>query len=202
MPYKKKARGRGLTKKQRAEVKKIATGPMERKRWPVYKEAMTISSTHFVDDLMAVPQGDTEQSRDGDAIKITQCRIKGHIIGTDASNIIRMTVIRWKPNTIPTAADIYDDTTIGANGAMFSAFKHTTRDSFVVLADKYIKVEGATYGNIQKMFNIYIKPQPKTTFNGALTTGQNKLYIIWSSDSIVANHPYVTYRGDLLYLDC
>lgn len=193
---------RGLTPTQKKQVKKIAQAPMERKRWPVYHEGLPISTTHFVDDLLAVPQGDTEQSRDGDAIKITYSKIMGQIIGNDSTNIVRMTIIRWRANSVPTAAEIYDDTTINANGALFSPFNHKFRDQFVVLKDRYFKVEGATYGNIQKMFYVTLKSQPKTVFNGNLTTGMNKIYIIWSSDSGTANHPTITYRGDIHYLDC
>lgn len=202
MPYTRKTnRGRGLTKKQRSEVKKIATAPMERKRFPVYKQGLSISTSHHIDDLSSVYQGSTEEGRTGDAIKIISGHIKGVVVAADTTNIVRYTVLRWKPNTIPTAADIYDDATIGANGAMFSPFNHINRPSFVVLADRYIDLE-ATNGDMQKMFNIRIKPQPKTIYEGGANTGSNKLYIIWSSDSVAITHPDVTYRGDIHFLDC
>lgn len=200
MPAKKG--GKGLNKNQRKEVRKLVQEPLEKKRWPVYKQSMNVSSTHFFDDLVTIPQGDTEEARDGDQINVSGGFIRGVIYGYDVDNIVRMTIIRWKPNSVPTAADIYEDATIGANGAMFSPFNHNHRNEFVVLADRFYDLEtGAGGGDRQKQFTIKLRKQPKIVYDGAITNGTNKLYIIWSSDSTVSAHPAVTYRGTINYFD-
>lgn len=208
MPYKRtayKKGGRGLSKTQRVEVKKLVQAPMEKKRYPIYKQNQGISVTHFVDDLMSIAQGDGEQDRDGDQIKVTSGFLRGAIYGADTTNIVRATVIRWKPSSVPTAADIYDATSIGTNGALFSPFNHAKRQDFVVLADRFWHLTNDTYGHGDRIrqFFIKIRSQPKTVYDGTSTVyATNKLYIIWSSDSTVATYPDVVYRGDIHYTDC
>lgn len=194
--------GRPLSAQQKKQVRKMVYAPMEKKRWPVYKQGLLISSTHVIDPLTEIAQGDGEQDRDGDAIKIVSGFIRMAFSAVDSTNILRCTLIRWRSATTPTAAEIYDDTTIGANGAIFSPFNHNRRSLFTVLMDKFIDIENHTSGDIQKMINVSIPPQPKTVFDASALTGINKLYFIFSSDSTAASHPSVVYRGDINYVDC
>lgn len=187
-----------LSATQRKEVKKLVMAPMEKKNFPWYFQDFEISTTHTVVDLTAVAQGDGEQSRDGDSIKITGMYGRGVLFWGDAVNMIRLTVIRWKCNSVPTAAQIYDTTAIGTNGGMFSSFNHKYRDNFVVISDKYVDIDSY---HPYKQVIIKAGAQPKTTFNGAATTGGNKLFLILSSDSSAAGHPSLTMRADVHYID-
>lgn len=201
MPYRKNARGRGrgLTKKQRVEVKKLVTAPIEKKDLGFYLQDSAVSSTHNIVDLMSVVnQGTTEDDRIGDEIKITSLYGRGSVRVGDATNVVRMTLIRWKCNSVPTASQIYEDATIGLQGAIYSPFNHKFRESFVVISDRFYHVD--TY-NTTRPFILKARAQPKTVFNGTLSTGSNKLYLILSSDSLVTAHPTVTFRGDINFID-
>lgn len=191
-------KGPGLNKIQRTEVKKLVLAPMERKNFPYFLQDDPVSTLHQVIDLMAVTQGDGEQQRDGDQLKITSMFGRGRIYAGDAVNTVRLTLIRWKCNSTPTPAEVYEDTGIGAQGALFSPFNHKFRDSFVVISDRWYNID--TYNPI-KLFTLSSKAQPKTVFNGALTTGTNKLFLFTSSDSSLAVHPTVTFRGNIHYTD-
>lgn len=193
-------RGRGLTKKQRVEVKRLVQSPMEHKYFVAAYQANPITTTHIVAELMAIPQGDGEEQRDGNNIKITSAFYRGIIVAGDPTNVVRMTLIRWKPNSTPTAAQIYRVTNIGTNGAMFSDFNSEFRGDFVVLQDKFITVE-STDGQAQKQFTLRCGNQPKTVFNDVATTGKNKLFLIIASDSLAAAFPTITMRGSVRYTD-
>ena len=201
MPYNRRnTRGRGLTKKQRVEVKKLVVAPMERKAFHAAYQDTTISDTHLVSEISNIGQGDTIETRDGNQIKITSCFIGGNVVAGDSTNIVRLTLIRWKPNSTPTADLIYEQTAIGSGGAMFSDFNHDYRSDFVVLKDKFITVESSN-GQLQKMFTLRAGKQPKTTYNDSATSGANKLFLIACSDSLAASHPTVTFWCDIKYID-
>lgn len=191
-----------LTKEQRSQVMRLVTRPMELHHWPVYSQAFAISTTHTVFDLMAIAQGDGVRDRSGNQVTVQSLRMDGIIVGSDASNVMRLTLVRWKPSSVPTAADVYDNTVIGANGAMFSGFNIKERQDFAVLYDKWFNLEQTATGNHNKLFSIKVGAQPKATFRDTLTTTcTNKLYLIASSDSNAVSHPDLTFRGDLRYYD-
>lgn len=193
-------KGRGLTKVQRKQVKQLVAAPMERKSFHASYQDAALSDTHIVSELFQVSQGDTQDTRDGSKCKITSCFIRGNVVAGDSTNIIRLTLIRWKPNSTPTAAQIYESATIGTNGAMFSSFNHEYRGDFVVLQDKFISVE-ATAGQLQRMFTLRCGHQPATTFNDAATTGANKLFLVASADSLAVSHPTATFWSEIYYTD-
>lgn len=201
MPQRKQYRRgpRGLNQKQKKEVKKLVQAPMERKHFVTAYEGNASSSVHVITDLTGIAQGDAYNERDGDSIKIVGGYFRGSVVGSDATNIVRITLIRWKPTTTPTANDIYQSTGIGTVGSIYSEFDRDNRKSFTVLKDIFIHVDGY---NPQKPFYIRIKNQPMLKYMGSSTNGANKLYLIHSSDSIASGHPSITMRGVLSYVDC
>lgn len=181
---------KSLSPTQRKEVKKLVMAPMEKKNFPWFYQDLDITDVHNISNITAIPQGDGEAERDGDSVKITGTYGRGAIIVGDGFNMVRLTLIRWKCNGEPTAAQIYDLTNIGTNGSMYSPFNHNYRDQFVVLQDKFINLD--TY-NPYKQVIIKAGPQPKTTYNAGAITGINKIYMILSSDSTVGPHPKITF---------
>lgn len=191
---------RGLNKVQRKQVKKLVEAPLEKKKFHASYQDANVTATHVVSEICNIGQGDTEATRDGDAIKITSAFYRGHIVAADQTNVVRLTLIRWKPNGTPSADKIYETAVIGTDGGIYSDFNHQYRSDFVVLQDKFITVQG-TNGQCQRMFTLKCGHQPKTVFNGSATTGANKLFLIKSSDSLAATHPTITMRGELFYTD-
>lgn len=198
MPNTRRNYNRGLNKAQKKEVKKICQKPVEVKYSEIARQGISVSSSHTIFDESQISQGVEHNKRVGDAIKIKGIFVRGHILGADSTNVVRLTVIRYKPSGSPSSSEIFDDINIGANGAMFSPINHDYRKEFVVLHDRFYYTN--TYHQ-QVPFTVNIKSQPMTHFNDTANSGQNKIYFIWSSDSVAATHPTVSYRGETRYTD-
>lgn len=182
----------------------------------------SVTSTGSVTHLTAVPQGDTDQTRDGDQLTIRSLELKwqaftGFTNSTttyDFFNRVRCLVVQWYPQTTPVLGDIL--LSVG-NGAHIAPYNHDTRFQFKVLYDSTKTVDqtlfyngtttfGMSTGNsesqlITKRINRGYKQRRVQFVGGTVTAPSNGLYLIFVSDSVAITNPQAEYVAKLNYSD-
>ena len=146
----------------------------------------------FILPLSDVPQGDSNQERDGN--RITPVNVHGHITlfgdpagAGDAFTNVKITILRWledASSTPPTAALLMQDV---AN--LGGSYNIDNKGMFKVLYSRYfVLVNNEDNPSVRKTFRYYIKLSGKTLFDGAANTDLKKfqIYLILQSNSNTA----------------
>lgn len=203
-PTKKKTQNKSLGKKQARAVKSIVKKTLksenEWKNHQVYAVANVATGTTIV-DTCAVPQGDTSITRDGDQLMASSLHLKYDWEGADSYNHCRLMVFQWYPDTTPTGADILDSSVVPSSNAHMYPYNTKTAESYKVLYDTVrlcTAVSVPVTNTIQKKIRI---PRPKIKFSAGTTTGTNKVYLLFVTDSAAAPNPNLTYHTKLNYRD-
>lgn len=194
------AKKRRLSPLERKQVQRIANKDREKKTHIGYAQEVAVSDTWGIYHLTGIAQGDTHTTRDGDEIKITSFSSRGNVMCADATNIVRITIISWKPNSIPAANDIFQTADTINQGGLYSELNHANKKNIRVHYDKILHM--TLQNNAVQYWACKFKELPKCVYNPGLTTGTNQLYICIASDSSAVTHPTFTYRGELDYHDC
>lgn len=221
----KRAEGRKLNERQKKEVKSIIKKAVEYKHFTANIPGYGSSTTGEVTGISAVPQGDTDTDRDGDRLKLAstlyfryEIRLQSGSLG-DNTNIVRVMVFQWRPNTTPQVADILNNgpASGGAGPDYLSALQHDTRMNYKILYDRTHFLAGngyidtvtnlinAPYGCCSKVVRsptISLKNvNHQIQFQSGGLVGNNKLYTLTISDSSVVPHPTVVIGIKFLYTD-
>lgn len=195
-----------LNPRQKRVVKRLIRGVQELKWFQASLADQVINSTGVVVGVTDIPQGDTDQTRDGDQIKLVGS-IKLHAklsvdLGNDAlqqTPLIRFAVIQWHPQTTsggadePTLAAIFN---AGPSGSVdvLSNFNHDNRQLFKVLYNKWIRLVGpgtATTNAYNPLVEKFIMK------NISLRKAHKKMQYSAGSSVIATNHIYVLYLADV-----
>lgn len=211
--------GPALSKRQQVQVKRLVHQTQELKyiafNSGVATQAtstMSVSNTPF-----AIPQGVTDQDRVGDSITygpFLKLRINianGQGATGDIYNNVRVAIVQWKPNTVPTAGDIFLNDPSGAPG-VYSNYSHDKRQMFNILFDKVWTTIGnaaaagtantsAFVTGVQDLTISLKRAVKHVQYLAGGTSGTNLLYICIVSDSALATHPNFTYQTKLVYRD-
>lgn len=216
MPYRqRKRKGAKLNKRQATQVKKIIAVRQELKYFQYATAGIAVSaSPTIISSPFLIPQGDTDQSRDGDRLMWAgkvDLRVEAIIGSSDPYNNVRLILFQWHPNSTPAVEDLLLD---GPSEApdLFSQFNHDKRQEYKILFDKTWKLVGngssASVPYTQasttgiKRFKISLKKARKQVqFAGGGTTGTNKLYLMYMSDSAVTPHPSISYTTKVFFRD-
>lgn len=169
-----------------------------------------------------VPQGDTDQTRDGD--KLQWCGnidfrmqvVNGLGATADVYNNVRVVIFQWHPNSAPVAGNIL---LTGAGGGgivdIYSNYSHDFRQEYKILFDKVFNTIGpgsnvaVSNGPITEKtttgllkFKISTKKASKNVqySNGGLSA-TNRIYILTISDSSLVTHPTIAYSMKTFYRD-
>ncbi len=59
----------------------------------------TVDNTGVVGNLTLIPQGDTDSTRDGDAVKLLKIQLWAQAQYADATNALRLIIFRWNQDT-------------------------------------------------------------------------------------------------------
>jgi len=207
-----------LNARQRREVTNLIHRNQELKYFATVASAGAISSTMgLATSNFDVPQGDTDQSRDGDQlmwcghIDFHMQMVNGQGATGDIYNNIRLILFQWHPNTTPAALDVF---IAGPSGGpdVYSQYNHDKRQMFTILWDKNFTTVGnasaATSPNTNfvttgiKKFRIPLtKAQKKVQYSGGTTSGTNRIYLAFVSDSALATHPTLAYTTKIVFRD-
>lgn len=196
---KKKFRGRGLSSNQKAQVSRLINRRSERK----YHNFLLSAGRDYsgsVNDLSVISQGDGGTSRDGDSLYLLSCRAKITFELGDTTNLCRCIIFQSHQNTTPVPSDIIDGTYVGTTEAPLASYNSTQKRMFSVLYDKTVALH--TYKPIVEYDTGYLKiKRRKVKFNLASTAGQNKIWLLFITDSGAVAHPTCTILGRTTFSD-
>jgi hypothetical protein len=183
------------------EVRSLIKGAFEshteKKWWPLLNGGVTVDYTGNIYGLTDVPQGDLDTTRDGDSINLESIKLGIELICGDATNIVRFIMFRWKPNTTPAAADIWQ--AVASNVAPLYQPLHDNMQEYDILVDKLYTLH--SYQPVVTDMIIYDFKNPKVQYVSGTTTGSNKIYMYFVSDSGAATHPSLYFVSKLLFRD-
>lgn len=157
---------RKLNERQKDQVKRLVDRNIEHKFLVTTFPSATIGtqgSAMDIDDgglgpysLCLVPQGDTDNTRDGDRIKAKSLSFKIHMFTSDAEDrdfsihpcVVRFIIFQWKPNSAlvaPSPSNILLTDPISTGGAsitVYSQYNWDTRQSYNIVYDRTYTLNG------------------------------------------------------------
>ena len=138
--------------KKKANIKSLANriqGYLGELKYGASTFTSAINYSGTIQSLCDISQGDTDTTRDGDALTMSSLEIRGHWVVGDAYNVCRIMLIQWFPTdgVAPTVSQILFNS--GNIYAPISVKAHDYRQQFAVLYDKIIVVDT---NNPTKMF--------------------------------------------------
>lgn len=199
--YKKRAYGKP-SKNFSRKVKRVLTKAAEKKFHDVSQAgSVSVTSTPVLVDLSSISAGDTDQTRDGDQLTIRSIHLKYQLVAGDSTNIVRIILFQWFMDTAvagggPTAANILQSTTNS-----MSSYTHDTRFQYKILDDKIVSLDTSSRDSYTLNRRIIKGFKKKIQFSAAGTSGTNKIYLLYMSDSAAAPDPGLIYYSRLTFSD-
>lgn len=211
-------KGRKLNKRQKRQVKRLI-GVQKEYKFFVYNlpNNSTTSSTPGITSISNIPQGTTDNTRDGDRLtlaKYIEIRMqftnsKG--TGGDWYNTYRFILFQWKGSNTPISSDIL---LVGPSGSIdvHSSYDEDQALQYHIIKDICFNTVGPTdtvSGSFPQsnhvrnfVFKIPVKRiNKKIQFVGGTTTGSNKLYYLLVTDSTAAPHPTYWFNSKIYFTD-
>ncbi len=213
--------GRGTASK--AYVKRAIKKMHEKKYFMKEQSSIAVSfDTHLLVDLSAIPQGDTDLTRDGDSVKLTSLQVRMTWqtgASQSADSYVRVVIFQWFDNSTPTPPLV-----LGALGAAFDGttamdafYNHDRRRQFRVLYDNLSICGGSSDPAVashlfRKTPVISFTPKIKgkrtgkkayINFVGGGTTAQNKIYLLAISNIADGTNtePVLLFNSKLNFID-
>lgn len=221
MPYKRRGFRRRTFKKSASSSKKYVTWKsikkyisktVEHKYKDTDRASTTVDATGNVYCLSVIPQGDTDSQRNGDSVMPVYLRVKGSCHGADSSNVMRVILIRWHPDSAsvgdPALTDILQSTILSTTNAPYAPYIHDKRNQFTVLSDRRYTLMGSVDSSKYiSSFDIKVNLKRRKLMKKLIytasdgTTGTDQIYICALSDSTATSHPAIAFTSRLSYTD-
>lgn len=193
------------------QVNRIIRANQELKYYDGAWVQSSLGSTPLLQQLSAIPQGNTDISRNGDRLKLYKIHFRGDALcfSADAYNRIRVVVFQWFPATLPTAGSILLPGLNAVNIDFASHYAHDTRQQYRVMYDRVHKLIGnASTANTpntaasvkQFVFSLRI-PRRQLQYVAGTTTGSNQIYIMAFSDSAGIPNPSLNVGYKCMFTD-
>lgn len=157
----------------------------------------TIDNTGTLFDLTDMAQGVTEANRVGNKCAPKWIDVRLSCLPADGRQIMRFVLFQWHADDgshAPAATDILQAGLVTSGTyAVYAGLNNDDRALFRVLADWSYAM---TLGECDSNFTLVVKrvkaAMRQIEFNGTLTTGTEKLYLLAISDSAAVSHPSLT----------
>lgn len=194
-----------LNKTQELQVRRIIARQQELKTFVKGAVGVSNSNVPTIVSLTDIPLGQTDNSRIGNHVHLKSLAGWFHFIAGDATNTMRCILFKWKENdtyNTPTAAQILANGPTGAPD-VFSSYNRDSPGNFTILKDWYmIGSTGTSSPFLIQKKQLSIKLTGKAQFwSDVGTTGTNKIYLMFISDSSAVTHPSVSYNTEVGYSD-
>lgn len=164
-------------------------------------DVVTISG--YIGSISDIPQGDTDQTRDGDQVNIRSINLRYTLYGVlSADCSVRIVCFQWKEldSAAPTIADILS--TGASNSYVTAWYNHDNRYRFKILYDKVHHFpEGISAVTANRNVMITKGFFPRIQFTATTTVGQYKIYIIQCSDDGLTPYPTIEANYKLNFTD-
>lgn len=195
---------RALAPRTRRAVQTVVKSTLNRQsEWKHFTQHFTdtASTAGLIRDMSPVTQGDTDITRDGDALHASSLEWRGHCFSADANNIVRLIFFQWYPATTPVVTDILNNV---ASGDVTSLYETDKAAQYKILMDRSWALDVFQTGGALRTSFMRKKiriPRPKMQFLAGSTNGTNKVYMLLISDSGAVSHPGVRYTAKLNFRD-
>lgn len=195
---------KNLSRRDKNNLKRALVTLGEKKYYPVANAGTAVGSSGLYVDLVAMAQGDSDTTRDGDQLTIRslECNWSWSMeSGGDFTNIGRLIIFQWFSTEDPTAA-VTNVLLNAVTSVELSPYNHDLRYEFRILLDitDAMSIVGPGCFHHRKYITKGFKDR-KVQFTAGTTVGTNKLYALAISDSSVAIHPTFSYSFKLNYAD-
>jgi len=198
-----------LTKTQKVQVKRMVNALGEKK----YKNVgIAGASIGYAGDIASfstfyIAAGTGDSDRIGDSIRPAALHIKGHVIGADTTNVVRIIVFQNRTTNLSLGSTdvgkVLSSSYLSTNLAPDSLYAHDYRKNFRILFDRRITTNQS--GNDCVPFSAIIpakKMYAKVQYSGGSTTTLNGgMQLLIISDSAAVSHPAVYMVSRLEYYD-
>lgn len=195
-----KMKGKGLTQKQKQQVKKLVEEPIEHKHFTEPLRGLHTSSTPSLTDMTLIGVGGASNDRIGNKIQLKSLSYKIRIQLDDATNYVRMVLFQWHPDNniyVPSWDDIMQFSFGGLpvdqcdRQSPYLTTQGNTRQ-FRILMDREFWLDGddtsiCAQGFINKGFKKTI------SYSDLNALGCDHIYLLMVSDSTLGAH--VVYNG-------
>lgn len=203
-----------LGRKRKSVKKTVATKQYVKKQFKIAQELKyhgefdsltTVSNAGLLPICFTdITQGDTDLTRDGDAVNIKGVVIRGTLQAStvDLRNLIRCIVFQWYPidtASTPSILNIIHQT--GAYG-IIAPYNHDLRNQYKILADRTFLVDQET--NRYRRFQIKVPMKymkKKIQYVGGDLYGSNHLFMLFISDSASGTNPTISYYTRVWFTD-
>lgn len=207
----------GLTGVQKKQVTRILTRQQELKYVLSNAAGQNTSAAGVFYPITDIVVGPGDSQRIGDSVMLAgriDLKVNFQLAAgalADNTNLVRVFLFQWHPNSVPTANNLFLP---GASGAVdiYSLYSHDNRQLFNVFFDKTFKLVGNaltantpnTTDTLTDIMTFKIplsKLAKKVQFVGGGLGGTNKIYMGFISDSGVPPHPAHSFSLKLVYRD-
>lgn len=155
--------------------------------------AINVSNSTFATDCTDMVQDNTDTSRNGDKVKLQSIYLTAVLGGAATAIINRIMLVQWHDNSADNSinqGDIFQFfTTSFDSNTVNSPLNIDQAAKFTVLMDRRYPIQPAYAGaSNEHVLRVYLKKGFRKTirFNEAVTSGQNKIYLLVFSDSTTA----------------
>jgi len=202
-PSKKQKLTPPVAKAVRSQIKRELRKAIEAKKLDTLVD-QTIDWTGTVIDLTSIDHRVAEGQRIGDTVTPSSLDIRWQLTHGDNENALRVLLIQWHQDTqvfLPGVSSVLEGLTLNATTAPFAHYNKNNRTDFRVIKDFTLKtgISASTRTQIGRI-NLTKAVRP-VNFNGQLTSGTDKIYLMLVSDSGAATHPGVIFNCRLNYRD-
>lgn len=191
------------------KMKRIAKREFDKRvewKFHIYEFNVSISTTGILDDPSRVPQvtsvdDSVDTKRIGDKIMASHLKFNYSIENGDAYNNVRVIAFQWFNSSTPTVADIL---IISGGYDVLSQYNVDKALSYKIMYDKIHHIT-ANYSGQTNSTNVVRKklrlPRKQIQYEAGSTTGINKVYLMYISDSSGPSHPAINYSCKLIFND-
>lgn len=175
-------------------------------KFHVATQSIGVDYTGAVYDLTSINQGDTDESRDGDAIYWKSQTFNYRVYGGDTTNALRVIIFQWFGNTslhTPTVGDVLQQ--YGSTLGVLSTYLHDGEQgtNFRVFYDKTTTAVNGT-DTVDKVFSVKVPlkyARKKCQFNAGSASRTNGLFLCVISDSAATPNPGIEYWSRVTFTD-
>jgi len=196
--------------KKKSTIKQIVNKTIEKKIQSFAETKMHLTEIDAeygydgaVVQLSAIAQGDTQGNRDGNEIQLKSLVFRTYGVASDAYNVQRIIIFRWKEDSAPVVADILQDVAGAGSQNVISPTSFNQKSRYTILYDTFLTSIG-TYVPVSRVISHHLNLKgSKCVYNGANATSyeNNQLWVLFISDSDAATHPTFHWYSELTYND-
>lgn len=216
---------RKLTYRQKREVKNIIGRRIETKVAVTYQSGVSVTSSPGIYDLCSssywnIAQGTAQGKRIGDEIRLKKIHLRWGALGGDYFNTMRIILFRFNGSnaTAPVIGDILDGT---GEEYVFAPLNWDTRHRYHIIYDRVIALNQTNTFNssgtaqsavidtsnswkVMRPINLFGKKLGKKSVSwdaGSASTGEDHVYLLVISDSVITPNPQLFYTVQVFYTD-